>query len=206
MTENGKALMQSIYEGFEKQMPDEKVRRIILNAMEVFARKGLYAAKIKDIAMEAGFSQGFVYNYFKSKDDIFTRIVALAVEGAESSVIEAGQLKGTPFEKIYWLTEALLSYESIAMHHWKLIMLQAVSPEAVPPKARVIFRDNAKKPIERLVPIIIEGQKAGQIAGNDPVVLAITYFSIIQGLGIMRMQGGNEIPFPSIDMVLSFLK
>lgn len=193
-------------EGFEASVPDKGTRQIILNAIEVFARKGLVSTKISDIATRASFSQGFIYNYFRSKDEIFTKIVELAAEGAGNSVKWASELEGTPYEKIFWLTEAFLSPESIAMQHWRLIMLQATTSEAVPEEAIKISRETIKKPFEYLIPILVEGQKKGEIRNEDPMVLAVTYFSIVQGLGITRVQNDKNIPFPSTELVLSFLR
>lgn len=206
MSAQSKVLEKRFVEAFEQSLPDKGSRQILLNAIEVFAKKGLVGTKIRDIAQKAGFSQGFVYNYYKSKDEIFTKIVELAADGAGNSVKFASELEGTPYQKIYWLTEAFLSPDSIAMQHWRLIMLQATTSEAVPEEAKKISSEKIKKPFEYLIPIIIAGQKSGEIVREDPMVLAITYFSFIQGLGITRMQNGSNIPFPSIDMVLSFLK
>lgn len=199
-------LEKKFMEGFEEAVPDKGTRQILLNAIEIFARKGLEGTKIKDIAARAGFSQGYVYNYFRSKDEIFIKIVDLAAEGAGNSVQYAAALKGTPYEKIVWLTEAFLSPDSIAMQHWRLIMLQAMTSEAVPEEAKRISKEKIRKPFEHLIPIIIEGQKAGEMVEEDPLVLAVTYFSIIQGLGITRMQNGKNIPFPSTEVILSFLR
>lgn len=181
---------------FESMVPDGGTRKILLTAIEVFSKKGLSAAKIRDIAQKAGFSLGFVYNYFKSKDDIFTKIVDLAVEGAGYSVKSASELNGTPYEKIMWMTEAFLSPDSVAMQHWRLIMLQVATSEAIPEEAKKIYMEKIRKPFEHLIPIIIEGQKVGEIVNEDPMVLAITYFSVIQGLGITRIQYSKDIPFP----------
>jgi AcrR family transcriptional regulator len=199
-------LVKKFMEGFENSVPDKGTRQILLNAIEVFARKGLDGTKIKDIAAKAGFSQGFVYHYFKSKDDIFVKIVDLAAEGAGNSVKFASELNGTPYEKIYWLTEAFLSPDSVALQHWRLIMLQAATSEAIPEEAKKISKEKIMKPFENLIPIIAEGQNAGEIVKEDPMMLAITYFSIIQGLGITRIQNSKDIPFPSIDMILCFLR
>jgi len=206
MSANSTALEKKFIEGFEQMVPDKRTRQILLNAVEVFAKKGLTGTKIRDIASKAGFSQGFIYNYFKSKDEIFVKIAELAAEGAGNSVKYAIELEGSPYQKIYWLTEAFLSPDSIAMQHWRLIMLQATTLESVPDEAVRITKEKMKKPFEYLIPIIVEGQKAGEIISEDPLVLAITYFSIIQGLGITRLQNSKDIPFPSIDLVLSFLR
>jgi AcrR family transcriptional regulator len=206
MTRQGTELMESLEKGMEELLPEKGARQIVLNAIEVFAKKGLTGTKIKDIAEKAGFSQGFVYNYYKSKDDIFTHIVDLASDGAGNTVQKAAALNGTPYEKIYWMTEALLSPDSIAMQHWRLIMVQATTSDTVPEQAKQISKEKMKKPFQLLVPVLMEGQQLGQIVQENPLMLAITYFSIIQGLGITRMQGGRDMPFPTTEMVLAFLR
>jgi AcrR family transcriptional regulator len=206
MSTQSDLLQQKILAGFEASLPDKGTRQIILNAMDVFARKGLEGTKIKDIAHQAGFSQGFVYNYFKSKEEIFTQIVMLAAEGAGMMVKNASELEGTPYQKIYWLAEALLSPTSITMQHWRLIMLQTATSEAVPPQAKSIYDEKMKAPFSILIPMLKQGQAAGEIVQEDPLMLAVTFFSFIQGLGITRAQAGENVPFPSIDRVLNFLK
>ena len=42
-------------------------KRLMDAAIRVFARKGLAAAKMADIAAEAGASYGLAYHYFESK-------------------------------------------------------------------------------------------------------------------------------------------
>ena len=48
-----------------------KKQLIIEAAINVFARDGLEKGKIADIAKEAGIGKGTVYEYFRSKNDIF---------------------------------------------------------------------------------------------------------------------------------------
>ncbi len=47
-----------------------KRENIIEAAVRVFARKGFYHAKVKDVAAAAGVADGTIYTYFKNKDDI----------------------------------------------------------------------------------------------------------------------------------------
>jgi AcrR family transcriptional regulator len=62
---------------------------IIAAAERVFTRAGFYTTRMADIAREAGVGVGTLYNYFESKELIFSEIVATkhgefksAVEGA----------------------------------------------------------------------------------------------------------------------------
>ena len=206
MTRQGRELMEMLDRGVEELLPEKGERQIVMNALDVFARKGLSAAKISDIAEKAGFSQGFVYNYFKSKDDIFTRIVSLAADGAGETVRKAAVMPGTPYERVYWLTEALLCPESIALQHWRLILLQTATLEAVPPEAKRISREKSGQPVAHMIPLLMEGQQAGLIIDADPLMLAVTFFSIIQGVAIAMMQVSKAIPFPTPELLLSFLR
>lgn len=48
----------------------DKRQRIIDAAVEVFAAKGFFGAKVSEIAEAAGVADGTIYLYFRSKDDI----------------------------------------------------------------------------------------------------------------------------------------
>lgn len=48
---------------------------IIKAALKIFSEKGFYDAKIVDIANEAGIGKGTVYEYFKSKEELFKEII-----------------------------------------------------------------------------------------------------------------------------------
>ncbi len=43
-------------------------------ALRVFARKGYHGATVDDVASEAKVAKGTIYNYFKSKSDLFTQL------------------------------------------------------------------------------------------------------------------------------------
>lgn len=48
----------------------DKRERILLAAERIFARHGFFAARVSEIAREAGVADGTIYLYFKSKDDL----------------------------------------------------------------------------------------------------------------------------------------
>lgn len=52
----------------------DKRTSIVQAAIRVFARKGLEKGKIADVAKEAGIGKGTVYEYFRSKEEIFSAI------------------------------------------------------------------------------------------------------------------------------------
>jgi TetR/AcrR family transcriptional regulator, fatty acid metabolism regulator protein len=48
----------------------DKRERILSAAERIFARNGFFAAKVADVAKEAGVADGTIYLYFKSKDEL----------------------------------------------------------------------------------------------------------------------------------------
>ena len=74
----------------------ERRRALIDAAVEVFFAKGYHACRVADVAEAAGISQGTVYNYVKSKEDLlfmivedhlleYERIVTTALKSATTS-------------------------------------------------------------------------------------------------------------------------
>jgi TetR/AcrR family fatty acid metabolism transcriptional regulator len=54
----------------ERTDRNDKRERILLAAERIFARHGFFAARVSEIAKEAGVADGTIYLYFKSKDDL----------------------------------------------------------------------------------------------------------------------------------------
>ncbi len=54
-----------------QQKTEETSRRLLKSARKVFARDGFEAARLEDIAKEAGYTRGAFYAHFHSKEDLF---------------------------------------------------------------------------------------------------------------------------------------
>lgn len=72
-----------------KRQQEEKYQRILDAALEVFADKGFYEAKVNDIARVAGVADGTIYLYFKNKDDLVISLVDSVFDGIRAR-LEAG--------------------------------------------------------------------------------------------------------------------
>src|SRR5438309_8527503 len=65
-----------VQRGLLDEAPTTDIRRAILEAaLRVFARSGISAAALEDIATEAGVTRGALSWHFHSKDDLLTGIV-----------------------------------------------------------------------------------------------------------------------------------
>jgi AcrR family transcriptional regulator len=69
-------------------MPEYKRRVILDAALHVFAGRGYAAARISDIAAEAGVGKGTVYLYFASKEDLLMGVFEACVDDMLSMIDE----------------------------------------------------------------------------------------------------------------------
>src|SRR5215212_7727170 len=60
----------TVHSAPERGDRSDKRERILSAAERVFARHGFFAARVSEIAREAGVADGTIYLYFKSKDDL----------------------------------------------------------------------------------------------------------------------------------------
>ena len=66
-----------------------KRERILDAAEKVFAERGFFAAKVADVAREAGVADGTIYLYFKNKDDLLVSLFEARMEIVNRTLAEA---------------------------------------------------------------------------------------------------------------------
>jgi AcrR family transcriptional regulator len=58
-----------------EEYKEKKKKKILDSALACFAEKGFQVATIDDIVKHSGISKGAIYNYFKSKEDIYIELM-----------------------------------------------------------------------------------------------------------------------------------
>jgi AcrR family transcriptional regulator len=69
-------------------------RQIVDAAAVVFAQKGFFKTIMTDIAVEAGIGKGTLYEYFRSKDDLFFAVFERFMNEASQAAMECGRSAG----------------------------------------------------------------------------------------------------------------
>jgi AcrR family transcriptional regulator len=168
-----------------QRIKDERREAILTAALHIFARKGLAAARISDIAAAAGLSYGLVYHYFRDKDDLFVELVQRAVGGGVMVTQAALDAKGPPIERLHALCEEMV--EGVRDDpEYLLLVIQATTQESLPEDAREPIARLSEQTYQNLTALIRECQAAGQVVGGDPYELTVLYFAVIQGLALSR--------------------
>lgn len=133
-----------------------------------------------DVAAAAGVSQGLAYRYFDSKEALFRELVEDAVQTGLAALAPIRDLQVSPGARL-----ALLFTKMIEMRHahpevFRLLDHVADLDDAnvgpVPARQR---RDGFLRLLHDLV---VAGQRAGEVADDDPDELVVAIAATLEGL------------------------
>ena len=61
--------------------------KILMAALDLFAKNGYHNTSVSAIARHAGISKGLIYNYYESKEDLLKRVVIMLMEGGDEFLV-----------------------------------------------------------------------------------------------------------------------
>ena len=188
-----------------QQIRKEQRANILNAAREVFAQKGS-PTTMADIADKAHLSQGLAYRFFSSKEEIFSILLRETMESAKEYDQIIREHPGTSSERLERIDTRLLELRKEKPGYYQLLY-QMLSATETPKEIReaatrrgIVFRKEMRK-------LLIEGQKAGKIANDDPDQLLEAIMAAIDGLWrriAYDPQSAKNFPDPKI--ILRMLK
>ena len=165
---------------------DKKEKRaIILNAaIRVFSKKGRTVTKISDIAEEAGIGKGTIYEYFRSKDEVFSATFNYFMAKQEEVITQRLSSINDPLEKLRayfsaW-TEVLegeyLDYLEIVLDFWAEGVRKGDDSWKI--DLNMLYSENIK-----ILESLLSGCAArGEIKTVDNKLIAATMLGALDGL------------------------
>ncbi len=188
-----------------QRIREEQKKHILEAAMSVFARKGLAATKMADIAAEANVSYGLVYHYFPNKEQIVAELLDWALEMGFRYAQQALEMPGTPWDRLHWLVSSRL--RSLQEHpEFLMVLHQVLVDEAMHNKWKEAAQRKSDLSTEVLRRLIIEGQQAGQVVCDDPDQLLTALRSCLHGLTFSALSHNHTQKLPDADIVLRLLR
>ena len=105
---------------------DVKREEIARAAMHVFAANGVVKTRMADIATAAGIGKGTIYEYFRSKEEIFEQAFVYVFQMTDRHLRQALSETSDPVEKIRLLVDSTLhdflvntgDFAAIMMEFW----------------------------------------------------------------------------------------
>jgi TetR/AcrR family fatty acid metabolism transcriptional regulator len=133
---------------------------ILQAAIEIFSKKGFRSATISEIAERAGVAEGSIYQYFKSKEDLFFSIpVEKTIEFRTQVELHLSGIAGA-LNKIRKFVWYFLYFFTVNPEYGRMLMLDMRVNKSF---VRTETYNFLKKSVEHVLEIIDEGQKEGVI-------------------------------------------
>ena len=178
--------------------------RLLEAAFAVFARDGIEAASIEEIAEAAGYSRGAFYSNFESKDDLLLALLGRKMEEAKENIAAILGDNLRPDQIIERIREYYVNLASNNQHCTFALAVQLHSlqnPEIRPRVAEWLKRDRE---------LVIEQTRDVYAAiGKEPPysaeIVALGLISISQGLGLTQAIDPTQVPPDLLALALETL-
>lgn len=163
------------------QQREERRKQILDAALTVFSGKGYHATNVSDVAAEAGVSQGTIYWYFESKDELFHAALLSAFMDFGEGTLAALAECSTATEKMLALAESMEGLADMAEGLFMLFIGYWSSSERRDESAQ-IWVDLLVEYKDVVVAIVEEGIENGEFKPVDAEALVWALLAAYDGL------------------------
>src|SRR5918996_1452373 len=151
----------------DRKLVHERRRRLVRAALKVFTRKGYHDATVREIGRAAGFTQGTIYNYVRSKGDILYLVCDDKVRAHQEAVAQAIEGITDPGRRLalalHVLVEAMHDHEETVL----LVILARVA-EFIDMFERILVEAARSRRVR-----FVESRVAANILTFLPIIIAM---------------------------------
>jgi len=185
-----------------REIRKEKIREA---ALQQFVKQGLFATRIQDIAIAADIAQGLLYHYYPSKDAIFVDLINDALDKINDASFFVRDMESSARKKILFSLRKLLETieSSQAFSDTCHLIAQATNSTAIPEEAQQLIEEKRDIPYQVIAEVMETGQREGSIVKGDPMMLAILFWTSVNGLAIYYAKDKDMGPFPDYRILAS---
>jgi AcrR family transcriptional regulator len=169
-----------------EQLREERRQQILEAALTVFGQKGFNAANVSDVAAQAGVSQGTIYWYFESKEELLTQALLFFFENFGQGTLEALAQCPTATEKLRELGQAMVGFATEAEGLFTLF-LEFWASSARRAETGQLWIGMLVEYKDLVVGIIEEGIQNGEFAPVDAEPLVWAIMAAYDGLAAYDM-------------------
>lgn len=181
-----------------EQIRAESRTKILSASRQMFAERGYDGCNMADVARQAGMSQGNIYWYFSSKEELYKAVLVEGFAALGAVMAEAAARPGTSLEKLDFFLD-----------RFNALMKEQGGDEFVAIIITLLAQGGVRRLAElgistiqigtgyhqSLNAIFAQGQAEGVfISGIDPNLLSTFFFSFINGLMLMYPDESKDIP------------
>ncbi len=156
----------------------ERKLQILDAAIKVFTRKGFEAARMEDIAHEAGLSIGGVYWYFKGKNEVIVGIMQTIIDADVKGLRDLLAASGTVQERLAQYVRITIA-EAVATTP---VMDELYGLAQRKAKVRQHIRSFFTAYRDVLAEFVQQGIDRGEFRAVDTTLVATTFAALYEGM------------------------
>ncbi len=166
-----------------------KAREVARAALGVFTCKGYAATSIEMIAAEAGIGKSTVYEYFKTKQELFIAAIMAGADEWIAGLKDVGRKSRDPIERLHLIVARYLDKKQTGATPEARLFIEVISQTFL---QGGVFHDRPyliRQIHERIVKVIVDYLLAGVSRGElNPVIarnaekIAINFLAFLDGI------------------------
>lgn len=199
---SSKGANQRRYHMTRKEQKEIRRQQIIQAALDLFLQHGYYGTKTSQISRRAGISEGLLFHYFPTKENLLEELVKIGVEGMRMPMQTAAE-NGLDF--FYQFTKMLFGNVKRNPFIAKMFVFMG----------HVVRAEDIPERIQRLAVsvdtimcsrgMVEEGQRDGSIREGDAMALSNMYWCAVHGI-MEQYAMQPEIPLPEPEWIVDMLR
>jgi AcrR family transcriptional regulator len=170
-------------------------QEILEVAEQVFIQKGYHGATIEEIAREAEFATGTIYNYFDSKEELYNQVIQTIAQDFMDDFEEEVLSKDKPKDAIAALIDLRLSHFQKHRGFFRVFFETTpgsqINPERAIPKNCVKMYDSY---LQQVTDIFNRGVEDGTFDRLNPLFLTLCLQGVVNAFVAYWSHRGSDEP------------
>ena len=154
-----------------EELVEKRRKQLVLAAIRLFSRKGFHKTTLRDLADEAGFSHGNIYDYVGTKEDIFFLLHEFMVDLVDSGLSQSIENVTDPLEKL----RRMVRSEFNIMYEWADAILIIYQESHILRQTKELlgkFLEREREHLQRFQDVLHECESTGACRRVDDRVVA----------------------------------
>jgi AcrR family transcriptional regulator len=182
----------------------DRREQLVRASIQVFTEKGFHAATVRDIGRAAGLTQGTIYNYVRSKEDILFLVCDRIVMEYQDSVRKALAVEG---DAIARLRTALAGIVRVMADHKPAILLLYHESHNLDRRSLRVVLARVDEFIKSFEPLLLAARRAHGLPAGNVRLLAniVTYLPTMLALrkwALPREMDDDDLVVELVDFML----
>jgi AcrR family transcriptional regulator len=175
----------------------ERKAQIVTAARRLFAQQGFHGTRMSEIAEAVGVSQGTIYHYFSSKDELFMSMFSNWAEQLEDAVTGLPDVPLSATQKLWMMSRVATAFLG-ADRDLLPVFVEFCAYALHNPTAAANFRAVFQGMQRSAARILEEGIASGEFRPIDSDTLSLLPLIVLDGVILLHPILGNDILSPDL--------